>query len=278
MAEASPLWRKKTRREPCSATSMRRCPSPHRGQSRPPLQVRRHTGQIFSIAADARARPRPTSNASVAFAGPLRSGYPPPPMDPVTFDFFFDFSSPYSYLASTQLSGIEGRTGARARLLPITLGGVRKSTGHQMPPPQQLKYMADDTSRWAQKYGVPMQIPAAFPVSTILPLRACLAAIQEGTGEKAMRGLFRTYWVEGKDISQPDVVDASLAAADLPAAALVARAHVQDVKDELRKNTDLALKRGVFGVPTIFVGERSFWGTDRLEFVESALRQAQLGK
>ena len=199
-------------------------------------------------------------------------------MEPVTFDFFFDFSSPYSYLASTQLSGIEGRTGARARLLPITLGGVRKSTGHQMPPPQQLKYMAEDTSRWAQKYGVAMQIPAAFPVSTILPLRACLAAIHEGKGEKAMRALFRTYWVEGKDISQPDVVEASLDAAELAGASLVARAHVQDVKDELRKNTDLALKRGVFGVPTIFVGERSFWGNDRLEFVESALRQAQLGK
>jgi 2-hydroxychromene-2-carboxylate isomerase len=199
-------------------------------------------------------------------------------MDPVAFDFFFDFSSPYSYLAATQLSGIEGRTGARARLLPITLGGVRKTTGHQMPPPQQLKYMAEDTSRWAQKYGVPMQIPAAFPVSTILPLRACLAAIHEGKGEQAMRALFRTYWVEGKDISQADVVESALDGAELSGAALVARAHVQDVKDELRRNTDLALRRGVFGVPTIFVGERSFWGNDRLEFVESALRQAQLEK
>jgi 2-hydroxychromene-2-carboxylate isomerase len=198
-------------------------------------------------------------------------------MDPVTFEFFFDFSSPYSYLASTQLPGIEERTGARARLLPITLGGVRKSTGHQMPPPQQLKYMAEDTSRWAQKYGVSMQIPAAFPVSTILPLRACLAAIHEGKGEKSMRALFRTYWVEGKDISQADVVQGALDGAELPGATLLARAHVQDIKDELRRNTDLALKRGVFGVPTIFVGERSFWGNDRLEFVESALL-AQLGK
>jgi 2-hydroxychromene-2-carboxylate isomerase len=199
-------------------------------------------------------------------------------MDPVIFDFFFDFSSPYSYLASTQIPGIEGRTGARARLLPITLGGVRKSTGHQMPPPQQLTYMAEDTSRWAHKYGVPMQIPAAFPVSTILPLRASLAAIHQGKGEQAVRALFQTYWTEGKDISQPEVVEAALDGAGLAGAALVARAHLQDIKDELRRNTDLALRRGVFGVPTIFVGERSFWGNDRLEFVESALRQAQLGK
>jgi 2-hydroxychromene-2-carboxylate isomerase len=199
-------------------------------------------------------------------------------MDPASFDFFFDFGSPYSYLASTQLPGIEGRTGARARLIPITLGGVRKSTGHQMPPPQQLKYMAEDTARWAQKYGVKMQIPAAFPVSTILSLRACIAAIRERKGDAAMRALFQVYWAEGKDISQTDVVVGALNAAGLAGASLVALAHVQDVKDELRKNTDLALSRGVFGVPTIFVGERSFWGNDRLEFVESALRQARLAR
>src|SRR5206468_13071426 len=105
-------------------------------------------------------------------------------MNPVTFEFFFDFASPYSYLASTQLPVIEGRTGGRARLFPITLGGVRKSTGHQMPPAQQLKYMAEDTARWAQKYGVRMQIPAAFPVSTILALSACTDAIRDREGEK----------------------------------------------------------------------------------------------
>src|SRR5439155_18010290 len=81
------------------------------------------------------------------------------PMDPATFEFFFDLASPYSYLASTQLRGISERTGARARLYPITLGGVRKAIGRDVPPPQQLAYMAQDTARWAQKYGVPMQIP-----------------------------------------------------------------------------------------------------------------------
>src|SRR5436305_3768611 len=95
---------------------------------------------------------------------------------PQIFDFFYDLGSPYSYLASTQLAGIEQRTGATARLLPITLGGLRKSTGHQMPPPQQLKYMSEDTARWAKQYGVPMQIPRNFPISTIKALRACTAA------------------------------------------------------------------------------------------------------
>jgi 2-hydroxychromene-2-carboxylate isomerase len=197
-------------------------------------------------------------------------------MDAATFDFFYDLGSPYSYLASTQLRGIAERTGARPRLYAITLGGVRKATGHQMPPQPQLAYMAQDTARWAEKYAVPIQIPKAFPANTILPLRASVAAGRDGQGERAMHTLFRAYWGEGEDISNAAVVERVLAAAGLEGKRLVARAAEQDVKDELRRNTDLALARGVFGVPTIFVGERSFWGNDRLEFVESALRHARL--
>src|SRR2546430_15309365 len=99
---------------------------------------------------------------------------------PQIFDFFYDLGSPYSYLASTQLRGIEQRTGAMARLLPITLGGLRKATGHQFPPPAQLKYMSEDTSRWAKRYGVTMQIPKSFPVSTIHGLPAILAVERVG--------------------------------------------------------------------------------------------------
>ncbi|HWE22523.1 MAG TPA: 2-hydroxychromene-2-carboxylate isomerase [Myxococcales bacterium] len=198
--------------------------------------------------------------------------------DPATFDFFFDLASPYSYLASTQLRRISERTGARARLYPITLGGVRKAIGREMPPPQQLAYMAQDTARWAQKYGVRMQIPKAFPISTILPLRATVAATRNGEGEIAMRALFDAHWADGEDISDRAVVERVLTGAGLDGKRLVERAADLEIKDELRKNTDLALARGVFGVPTIFVGERSFWGNDRLEFVESALRQARLSQ
>ncbi len=190
-----------------------------------------------------------------------------------TFDFFYDLGSPYSYLASTQIEGIEKRTGAAARLYPVTLGGLRKTTGHQLPPPMQLKYMSEDTARWSKQYGVQMQIPRHFPISTIHGLRALLAAERIARQREAMHALFHTYWAEGNDLSDPLVIESALTAAGLDGAALVAAAHVQEVKDALRKNTDLALARGVFGVPTIFVGERSFWGNDRLQFVEHELRQ-----
>src|SRR6267378_1376330 len=149
---------------------------------------------------------------------------------PKSFDFFYDIGSPYSYLASTQLAGIEQRTG----------------------------------SRWAAQYGVSMQIPKSFPVSTIQALRAAIAADREEKGERAMHALFRAYWADGDDVSDASVIEKALTTAGLDGKALVEATQKQEIKDILRKNTDLALSRGVFGVPTLFVGERSFWGNDRL--------------
>ena len=189
------------------------------------------------------------------------------------FDFFYDLGSPYCYLASTRLPGLQARTGAQAILHPITLGGVRKELGTLVPPRAQLEYSLADVRRWAQRYGVPFGTPAAFPTRTLQALRACVAAGEEGSGAQAMTALFRAYWVKLKDIADPAVIAAALDESGLDGARLLARSEEPAVKEALRKSTDLALRRGVFGVPMFFAGEHSFWGNDRLDFLEAALRE-----
>jgi 2-hydroxychromene-2-carboxylate isomerase len=195
---------------------------------------------------------------------------------PGTFHFAYDLGSPYSYLASTRLEGLEQRTGAVARLVPVTLGGVRKSLGRELPSAPQLQYMARDVQRWAAQYGVPWTLPSSFPASTITALRCCVAAEQQGRQRDAMRALFAAYWVHGRDLSDAAVVRAALDEAGLDGAGLLERAGTQEIKDGLRKNTDWALSKGLFGVPLFIVegadGDQLFWGNDRLQFVEAALR------
>jgi len=87
-----------------------------------------------------------------------------------------------------------------------------------------------------------------------------------------MDALFRAYWAQGEDLADAAVLERALASAGLESKAILAQTEQQEIKDELRKNTDLALGRGVFGVPMFFVGERSFWGNDRIEFVERELK------
>lgn len=195
------------------------------------------------------------------------------------FEFFYDLGSPYSYLAATQLEGLCERTGATAVLYPVTLGGMRKELGTQMPSAAQLKYMAQDTRRWAQQYGAVFSIPSAFPTRTIQGLRCCCAAGQASpeAGARAMKALFHAYWTKGEDLADPKVIAAALDGAGLDGKALLARSEEPEVKELLKHNTDLALMRGVFGVPTFFVGEASFWGNDRIEFIERALRKEGKG-
>jgi 2-hydroxychromene-2-carboxylate isomerase len=187
-------------------------------------------------------------------------------------EFVFDVGSPYTYLASTQLRGLEQRSGCQLQLTPVLIGGFKKALGgSMMPSAPQLFHMQKDLQRWARRYGIRLEFPASFPAKTVLAQRAIIAA---GDGARAaMHALFDIYWSQGRDVEDPEVVKAALAQAGLDAAAIVAAAEQQPVKDQLRKNTEDALDRGAFGSPTFFVGDEMFWGNDRLDFVEAALRE-----
>jgi len=191
-----------------------------------------------------------------------------------TLEFFYDFVSPYSYLASTRVEAEVAKVGGSVRFRPFLLGGVFNATGNKAPIEVAAKgpYLQTDCSRWARRLGVPFAWPARFPVLTVLPLRAAFAAEKLGKLVPYSHAMFRAYWVDGRDISDASVVEDVATKAGLPGAALIAEAP--GYKEALKAQTQEAVDRGSFGAPTFFVGQEMFVGNDRLDFAVEALASA----
>ncbi len=191
-----------------------------------------------------------------------------------SFEFWFDFSCPYAYVASTRVEALAARAGAELDPRPMLLGGVFKARGTAQNlsgtlAPAKAAHNLNDMRRQAQMAGVPLQMPAGHPFRTVEALR-CLLAVGAPFMPLAHH-FYRAYWAEGRDLGQREVVTAVLREAGHDPEAVLARANSAEIKDELRRRTDEAIERGIFGVPTCFVGDQLFWGQDRLDMVEAAL-------
>lgn len=191
-------------------------------------------------------------------------------------EFFFDVGSPTAYLAYTQLPGIASRTGAEIRYRPILLGGVFKATGNRAPGEVAPKgaYLLRDLQRYAARYGVPYAHNPNFPINTILMMRGAVAAQRLDLLPAYLGAIFAGMWVEQAPMQDPQEVGRRLVAAGIDVSTLLPLTEDQSVKDELRINTEEAVRRGTFGAPTFFVGDEMFFGQDRLDFVEDELRRA----
>jgi 2-hydroxychromene-2-carboxylate isomerase len=193
-----------------------------------------------------------------------------------TFDFYFDFGSLASYLAHTQLPKICAETGASVTMLPMLLGGVFQATGNASPMsvPAKGRYVYTDMKRFADGYGVPLNMNPHFPIITTTLMRGATALQMRGDAQLQayMDTIYQAIWVDAQNLNEPSVVGAVLAKAGFDPAAMVAMANEQATKDQLKSVTMRAVERGVFGAPTFFVGEQMFWGQDRIEFVKTALK------
>ena len=191
-----------------------------------------------------------------------------------TLEFYFDYGSPYSYLADTQVEAIAKRTGAALARKPMLLGGVFKATGNASPMTVELKskWSAFDMPMWARHYGVPFNRNPFFPVNTLALMRGAAAAEIDGLFEQYHPAMYKAMWVDGRNLNDINEVAAVLTEAGLDARKFSQRIQDQDVKDRLKATTDGAVERGVFGAPTMFVEDMMFFGNDRLPFVEMALR------
>lgn len=191
-----------------------------------------------------------------------------------TLEFYFDYGSPYSYLADTQVEAIAKRAGASLVRKPMLLGGVFNATGNASPMTvaQKSKWAAFDMPMWAKHYGVPFNPNPFFPVNTLTLMRGAAAAQIDGVFERYHPAMYKAMWVDGRNLNDMTEVVAVLTEAGLNAMKLGQRIQDQDVKDRLKETTDGAVARGVFGAPTCFVDDMMFFGNDRLPFVELALK------
>ena len=193
-----------------------------------------------------------------------------------TFEFWFDFGSPASYLAWTQIAAIERETGATAQHRPMLLGGVFQATGNQSPAtiPAKGKYTFDDFDRFARRYGVPLKRNPHFPINTLMLMRGAVGLqLREPARFIAYcDAVFRAIWVHAQNLNDPATVGDVLHQAGFDPQALLAMTQDSEVKDTLKAVTQQAIDRGIFGAPTFFVGTQMFWGQDRIDFVKEALK------
>jgi len=191
-----------------------------------------------------------------------------------TIEFLFDFGSPATYLAHTQMPRLATDTGAQVDYVPMLLGGVFKATGNSSPMavPAKGRWMGRDLARWAGRYCVPFAFNPHFPVNTLALMRGAVA-VQARQPERFMPyvdAMFRAMWVEPVDLGDPAVLASTLQAAGFDPHELLAMVGDAEVKARLIANTEAAVARGVFGAPTFFVGSEMFFGQDRLDFVREA--------
>jgi 2-hydroxychromene-2-carboxylate isomerase len=195
-------------------------------------------------------------------------------------EFLFDFGSPNAFLAHRVIPEIERRTGAKFEYVPVLLGGIFKATGNQSPMQafghikNKMAYEQLETQRFIRRHRIDdFKFNPFFPVNTLNLMRMAVAAQGEGILPKYMDAVFHHMWIAPKKMDDPTVVTAALTESGLDPA-LLERAQAPEVKAKLISNTEAAVARGVFGIPTFFVGDEIFFGKDRLRDVEDAIAAA----
>ena len=195
-----------------------------------------------------------------------------------TIDFIFDFASPNGYFALHGLKGVAERTGASVNLIPCLLGGIFKATGNQAPfvafggVKGKLDYEMLEIRRFIARYGLTaFRMNPHFPVNSLTAMRG-LCAVEPGEAfDRYVEAVLGGFWERRLAMGDPAVLQSVLDEAGLDGADLLARAQTHDVKARLAANTEAAVARGVFGVPTFFVGEEMFFGKERLDQLEALL-------
>ena len=195
-----------------------------------------------------------------------------------TVDFIFDFGSPNAYLAYKVLPASLERTGAKMKIIPSLLGGIFKATNNQSPMMAfggvkgKLEYENLETRRFIKKHGLTaFKMNPHFPVNTLILMRGAIYAEREGFLDAYVEAGLKAMWEDGQKMDDPEVFVSVMNDAGLDGAAILAGTQEPDVKAGLIANTEAAVGRGVFGIPTFFVGDEMYFGKNTLGEVEEVL-------
>lgn len=196
-------------------------------------------------------------------------------------DFYFDFSSPYGYFASTRIDDLAAQYGRKVKWQPVLLGVVFKTTGARplSEIPVKGTYALHDFERTARFHGIEYRQPPVFPIATQIAARATIWIRDTCGDEKAIefaKAVYRCYFVDGIDIGQSENVVRTAALLGHDTERLSEEIAGTDIKDRLRKEVEQALQRGVFGSPFIIVDGESFWGFDRFDQINAFLRDGTI--
>jgi 2-hydroxychromene-2-carboxylate isomerase len=189
-------------------------------------------------------------------------------------EIFFDFVSPFSYLGCARIGAMGARFGHEVEPRPVLLAGILNALGTKGPAevPAKRAYMIRQLVRAAHRAGVGLRLPPAHPFNSLLPLRVAALDHERGVRWRIVDALFAAAWLDGGGLEGPARVASVLNRAGLDGQRLVERASAPEAKERLRRNTDEAIARGAFGVPTIFVGDEMFFGFDAFPDLEGFLR------
>ena len=188
-------------------------------------------------------------------------------------EFWFDFGSPTAYLAHWQLQAAAKRVGATIDFRPMLLGAVFQATGNRTPMEIKAKseWMEWDMKNFAERHGIPFMMNPYFIINTLPLMRGALVAEQRNELDRYSDAMFDAIWRDGLNMGDPEVIGATLADNGFEAASYFAGIQDQEIKDGLKRCVEHAVAKGVFGAPTFFVGDKMWFGQDRLDWIEAAL-------
>lgn len=199
-------------------------------------------------------------------------------------EFFYDYSSPWTYLAFARVEEVCERAGGEIDWHPILVGGIFNTVNpsvyqsREQPIAAKAAYLRKDLGDWASFYGLRILFPpTVFPVNSVKSLRGALVALEHGKISQYSRAVFEAYWGDDRDISRDDVLDPLVRGVGLDPQEFFEKIAQPEYKDRIRANTEECVRRGGFGSPTLFVGDSMFFGNDRLVLVEHALRERRRG-